>query len=311
MLKFAVICAAVALTVGSLALNASVALAQAPAPSAQNRGAAPSAPLTGTEGLTATAWVQSSAEAKIAARQAYRLATHQLDVALRDKNWSAALEQTAPFQKLPPAVILDLDETVLDNSPYFARLVRDNAGYSDEGWNRWSAQANAAALEGAVAFLQYAARRGVQIFYISNRTSVEEATTRANLQRLGCALQEPEDHVLLWGERPDWKSDKSNRRRVVAQKYRVLLLVGDDLNDFVSARSLTLAQRANLYNTYAERWGERWILLSNPLYGSWEGAIYGFKSDVSPQEMLRLKYGVLQYREPTMPTTPARATPIP
>ncbi|RYX85685.1 hypothetical protein EON83_04930 [bacterium] len=272
-----------------------------------NATVAPTTPLIGNEGLTATAWVQSSAEAKIAARQAYRMATRQLDVALKDKNWSAALEQGPSFKKLPPAIILDLDETVLDNSPLFARMARDNVTYTDEGWLKWTAEGNATAIEGAVKFLNYANNKGVKIYYISNRASEEEAVTRANLQKLGCPIQGPEDHVLLKGEQ-NWTSNKSPRRSFVAQNHRILLLVGDDLNDFVSARSLSIAQRRELFDKYADNWGERWVLISNPLYGSWEDSIYGFKSDLSPQEMLRLKYGVLQYREPTAPianTTPA------
>ena len=117
--------------------------------------------LTGQEGLNATAWVQSSAEAKIAARQAYHLASRQLDAALRDRNWSAAVEQRAPYQKLPPAIILDLDETVLDNSPYQARLVRDDALFTIGSWDAWVSQASAPAVSGAPAFLKYAALKGV------------------------------------------------------------------------------------------------------------------------------------------------------
>ena len=115
------------LTIGVLCASLTMARAQTPATS----GAPPAEPLPGLmgqEGLNATAWVQSSAEAKIAALQAYHLATRQLDVALADPNWSAAVEQGAGYQTLSPAIILDLDETVLDNSPYQARLVRDKRG---------------------------------------------------------------------------------------------------------------------------------------------------------------------------------------
>ncbi|RYD87452.1 MAG: hypothetical protein EOP50_20730, partial [Sphingobacteriales bacterium] len=172
----------------------------APEPTVETDATTASATVKSHEELAALAWVQSSVEAKVAARQAYRLAARQLDVALRDKNWSAALEQRAAFKKLPPAIILDLDETVLDNSYYFARMVRDNSIYTDAGWEQWSAQGDATAIEGAVPFLKYAAGKGVQIFYISNRTAQEEASTRTNLLRLGCPLQGPADHVLLAGE---------------------------------------------------------------------------------------------------------------
>ena len=254
--------------------------------------------VTGQEGLNATAWVQTSTEARIAARQAYRLATRQLDVALKDKSWSAAVEQSRDFKKLKPAVILDLDETVLDNSPYQARLVRDNAVYTSATWQAWVAQAAAPAVSGAIPFLKYADSRGVQIFYVSNRSAAEEEATRLNLQRLGCPLQGPDDHLLFNGERPDWTSDKTSRRAFVAQTHRVLLLVGDDMNDFVPAKPLTLAQRDALLEKYDLCWGDRWILLSNPLYGSWEGALFDYRYDLSREQMLARKYQALEFDEP-------------
>ena len=259
----------------------------------------------GQEGLNATAWVQSAAEAKIAARQIYRVAARQLDVALRDKGWSAAVEQLPGFKKLPPAVILDLDETVLDNSAYNARLVRTDTTYTSAGWESWVSQAAAPAIPGAVEFLNYATKRGVQIFYISNRTAVEEAATRANLVKLGIPIQGPTDHVLLYGERPEWTSDKTSRRRLVAQNHHVLMLIGDDLNDFAPAKPKTLQQRLDLMRQYDAYWGERWMLLPNPLYGSWEGALFDYKNDLSRQEMLKRKYDALQTREPlAAPSTP-------
>ena len=255
--------------------------------------------VTGQEGLNATAWVQTSTEARIAARQAYRLATRQLDVALRSKSWSAAVEQGRDFKRLKPAIILDLDETVLDNSPYQARLVRDNAVYSSATWEAWVAQAAAPAISGAVPFLQHAASRGVQIFYVSNRSAAEEDATRQNLARLGCPIQGPDDHLLFNGERPDWTSDKTSRRAFVAQNHRVLLLVGDDMNDFVPAKPLSLQQRDALLEKYDLYWGDRWILLSNPLYGSWEGALFDYRYDLSREQILARKYQALKFDEPS------------
>lgn len=256
------------------------------------------------DGLDATLWVQTSAEAKIAAQQAYFLATRQLDAALRDKKWTAAVEQTAPVEKLPPAIILDLDETVLDNSPYQARLVRDDALYSGAGWASWVQQKSAGAIPGATQFLLYAQRRGVRIFYISNRGKNEEEATRENLRRLGLPLGGPSDHFLLQGEKPDWTSDKTSRRRFVAQTHRILLLIGDDLNDFMPAKPLPLQARLDLMQRYSSYWGQKWILLSNPLYGSWQGALFDYRNDLSRQEMLRRKYGALQTREAAAPVAP-------
>jgi 5'-nucleotidase (lipoprotein e(P4) family) len=270
----------------------------------------PATALKGQEGLNATLWVQKAAEAKFAARQAYRLATRQLDAALRDKKWSAAIEQTGSFRKLPPAIILDIDETVLDNSAYQARLVRDDLPYSGTSWAQWVAQSNAPVISGADKFLAYAARKGVQIFYVSNRGVAEEEATRKNLLRLGLPVQGPEDHILMNGEMVDWTSDKMTRRSYVAQKYRILLLFGDDLNDFVTAKPRTLQERLELLETYDSYLGERWILLSNPLYGSWEGALLEYRIDLTRDEALRRKYGALETLEPRVEVpVPAVVTP--
>ncbi len=261
-------------------------------------------PLAAQDGLDAVNWVQTSAESKIAARQAYRLASLQLDAALRDKSWSAATEQVVPFGKLPPAIILDLDETILDNSFFQARIVRDDAPYSDAAWESWVAQSDAPALPGSVEFLNLAAKKGVQIFYVSNRGAGEEAATRENLRRIGCPLQGLGDHVLLNGERPDWTTNKTSRRRFVAQRHRVLLLVGDDMNDFLPVKPLSPEQRLVLAARFEKFWGERWILLSNPLYGSWQSALLSYRNDLSRQEILHRKYDALQTREPAAPAPP-------
>lgn len=259
--------------------------------------AVPVGGMMGQEGLNATAWVQTAAEWKIAARQAYFLATRQLDAALKDPKWNAVAEGNGSL-RLPPAVILDLDETVLDNSAYQARLVRDDAPFTPQSWGNWVAQADATAVPGAQKFLDFARKKGVQIFYVSNRSQGEEAATRQNLKRLGLPVQGPADHVLTLGERPEWTSDKITRRRYVAAKHRVLLLIGDDLNDFITAKPRSLQERLDLLEKYSASWGQKWILLSNPLYGSWEGALFGYKNDLSRQEMLGRKYGALQTREP-------------
>ncbi len=287
----------------SWALLAVLAPSNAFAQNNTTPSAVPVGGMMGQEGLNATAWVQTAAEWKIAARQSYFLATRQLDAALKDPKWSAVAEQRSS-PKLPPAVILDLDETVLDNSAYQARLVRDDAPFTPQSWGNWVAQSSAPAIPGAQKFLHFANKKGVKIFYITNRTKGEEAATRENLKRLGLPVQGPNDHVLTLGERPEWTTDKITRRRFVAKNHRVLLLVGDDLNDFITAKPRSLQERLDLLEKYSASWGQKWILLSNPLYGSWEGALFDYKNDLSRQGMLGRKYGALQTRELVTVTKP-------
>lgn len=220
--------------------------------------------------------MQTAVEYEATALQAYRFAQRQLDEAMKDPSWTAAIEQRGDVATLPPAVVLDIDETVLDNSPFQARGVRDNTAYSEDAWNAWVAESSATAIPGAKAFTQYAAQQGVAVFFITNRMATVEAPTRANLLARGFSLPADVDTVLTRGERPEWQaSAKGARRAHVARHYRILLLVGDDLGDFVVDPSGTPAERQTRTAPNADWWGHRWIIIPNPTYGSWERALIG------------------------------------
>jgi acid phosphatase len=91
--------------------------------------------------------------------------------------------------------------------------------------------------------------------------------------------------ILCRGETPPeggpaWTSDKTERRRYLAERYRILLLVGDDLRDFLyTPASATPESRATLAREHADKWGTRWFLLPNPAYGSWDRALTGDRLD--------------------------------
>lgn len=243
------------------------------------------------ENLNAVVWMQTAQEYEASAIQAYRLAMLQLDAALKDPSWTAALEQTGDASKLPPAVVLDIDETVLDNSFFQARLVRDRAVYSAERWGVWVREARAPGIPGALEFTQYAAGKGVTVFYISNRMADLEPPTRANLQALKFPLSDKIDTVLSRAERPEWQaSAKGPRRALVARDYRILLLIGDDLGDFVVNADGTPAERRERTAPNADWWGRRWIMIPNPSYGSWERAVIG-----SSKDPIASKHGALRF----------------
>ncbi len=236
--------------------------------------------------LIPTLWTQTAVEWRAACQQAYRQARIQLDRALKDKRWTAAVEQTGNVRKLPPAVILDIDETVLDNAPGQARQVLAGIDFNPAQWDQWVRESKAEAIPGALDFCRYAASRNVRVFYVTNRDQAQEEATRANLARLGLPLASNEDTVLTRGE-VGQGSDKGERRKKVAERYRVALLIGDDLGDFLSNVRGTLQDRAALAAPYAEYWGAKWILLPNPSYGSWEQSLYGDAS--TPEERLQRK----------------------
>jgi acid phosphatase len=238
-------------------------------------------PTVAREQVSATLWMQRAEEYRIATEMVYRQATLRL-TALVSEPGSAAIEQpgdVASWAKLNTAIIVDLDETVIDNSYYQARQIRAGREYDEASWQEWMHEAAATAIPGAVEFLNAAAAAGHRIFYITNRTCIAapsgddpcpaKAATRRNLQKLGLPQLDQSDALMLRGERPDWRtSDKTQRRAWVASRYRVVALFGDDLNDFVDRR-----EYAKRRGELAPLFGSRWFLLPNPIYGSWERAL--------------------------------------
>lgn len=217
----------------------------------------------------ASLWATASAEYAAVALQTYATARGKLDLALADPTWTARHEPPQGYQDLPPAVIIDLDETVLDNRPFQTRLIHEGLEFDEEMWNEWVRQSRAQAIPGAVEFLSYAHERGVEIFYLTNRQHVVEEATRANLVALGLPLNAEMDTVLTKRERADWGSDKESRRKLVSDSHRVLLIVGDHLRDFTRVEGSSREERRGTTFDHAAMWGEKWFMLPNPLYGSW------------------------------------------
>ncbi len=148
-------------------------------------GALAADPVPQNDLLNATLWVTNSVEFKANAIGEYALAKIQLDKALADKTWTAATEQTGDFQDKPPAIILDADETVIDNGAYEAWLIKTGNDYSGKTWAAWVNDAEAKAVPGAVDFTKYADSKGVKVFYVTNRTADQEEATRKNMEALG------------------------------------------------------------------------------------------------------------------------------
>lgn len=252
-----------------------------------------SPPIRTNENLHSTLWTQTSVEYRASTLQAYRLAMLMLDRALADSSWTAALEQEASgsYASLPPAVVLDVDETVLDNSAYQARLVLEDAAYASDSWNAWVQEARAVPVPGAVAFTRYAHDKGVTVIYLTNRRGDTEEATRRNLAAYGFPIATSDDVVLTRGERPEWaEGEKAPRRRAVAEKYRILLLVGDNLGDFMPDAERSVEERDEATAPYDAYWGTRWIMLPNPQYGSWESALFDNNYSLPAAERMRRKY---------------------
>lgn len=244
--------------------------------------------------LNAVLWMQRSVEYKASALTAFALARLRLDQALTDPSWTAApKEQTGAYQTLPPAVILDIDETLLDNSGYQAWMALKDTTFDPKTWNAYVNTVSSVAIPGAVEFSKYAAARGVKVFYVSNRTAEEEPATRKNLEKFGFPLDDKLDTVLMAREQPDWGSAKGTRRAHVVRSYRVLLNIGDNFGDFVDEYRGTEAERQKVLEAHKDRWGREWIMLANPSYGSFESAPYKHDFKLSNGDKRKAKRGVL------------------
>lgn len=263
----------VSVVVGALGLG-SIACSATPVPTVAATSSAPSVPSPlHLAKLDAVLWFQTAEETRQLQRQAFLAAARAVEQALADPSWSA-IGQGEEAADLPVAVIADVDETLLDNSAFEGWMLRSDSSFTPAAWTTWVAAAEAEPLAGAVDFARFLTDRGVTLFYVTNRDAEHEAATRENLARTGFPLVADKDVLLLRHERPEWTSDKESRRRLVGQTHRVILLLGDDLNDFLSgAHSATLAERRRLAEAASDRFGTSWFVLPNPTYGSWERAL--------------------------------------
>ncbi len=218
--------------------------------------------------LSATLYHQKAAEMQALCYQAYNIAKFRLDEKLEETENPASL-----------AIVLDIDETVLDNSPYEAKAIIDNISYPD-GWDEWMNLANANALPGALDFLNYADQQGVGIFYITNRKEVYRKQTMKNLLAEGFP-QAVNDHLLLRTE----ESGKEKRRNAVSENYEIFMLLGDNLGDFdmIFDKKSSDERSAGVENLRDE-FGKRFIILPNSMYGDWMNALYDYDHTLDNQQ---------------------------
>ncbi len=207
----------------------------------------------------ATMWFQNAGEVIALQEQAYNIARLRLD------------EDLAQKHNKPRAVIVDADETIVDNSPYQAYNVKKDRDYSSESWAEWVKMEKARAIPGSVEFLNYAASNGVKVFYITNRKMDGYDSTLKNLKELGFPIEK--DSLLLRVT----SSSKKERREKVMKDYHVVLLMGDALGDFADVfEHKTTEERNQWVRKMKNEFGKKFIVLPNPTYGEWEGAIYKY-----------------------------------
>jgi len=218
----------------------------------------------GDQEVMAVLWQQTSGEYRALCYQAYFLARISFD------QWKS---NSADKKMLPPAVIVDVDETVLDNSPQDAKKILKGVDYNQAMWDEWSNLARAEAVPGAVEFLKYVSQQGGEVFYITNRGPKEWSNTIANLQKQGCPMADS-SHVMPKID----DSNKEKRRQKVAADHTVVLLIGDNLNDHAEVfYKKSAKERCDTVDQLRKNFGTKFIVLPNPMYGDWEGALYDYQ----------------------------------
>lgn len=228
--------------------------------------------------LQSTLYHQTAAEMRALAFQAFNTAKMQLDRELR----KAGLGKRQ-------AVILDIDETVLDNSPFEAKLILNNESYPTY-WAEWIKQAEARPIPGALDFLEYADKKGIALFYVSNRHDSLRQYTLLNLKKHGFP-QASQKHLYL----KTTTSGKEKRRQKIAADYNVIMLIGDNLNDFSEVfEGNSVKQRYSASDSLQEAFGKKFIVLPNAMYGEWDGAAIDYKYGATRKEKIRIKLNSLK-----------------
>ncbi len=220
-------------------------------------------------------YMQKAAEYRALAYQAFNLARRQLDADF-DKRLIKKLPKAE--QKKPRAIMVDIDETMLDNSPAQAYQIKHRVAFNLPDWYRWGEMRRAKAIPGSVEFINYATSKGVKVYYVSNRDEVQRQATLENLKSAGFADVSNEDLMLRQLD-ADGKpiSPKGPRREAIQQKYRIVLQIGDNLDDFSSVfEKKPIAERFAETDKNRNEFGSTWIVLPNAMYGTWENAIYEY-----------------------------------
>jgi 5'-nucleotidase (lipoprotein e(P4) family) len=230
----------------------------------------------------ATIWMQQAGEYQALCYQAFNLGKQAVDAARAAQSSASA----------PWAVMVDLDETMVDNSPYAAWQLLEHVAYEEDTWEAWVRSETTEALPGALDFARYVVAQGGKLFYVSNRLDQSFAATQANLQALG--FPEVTEETLLL------KSGSSNKQarleRIQQAGYQVVLMMGDNLNDFPELGTYHQAnavRNASVAQSHAD-FGHRFILLPNPSYGDWEAGMAKDYFSLSAAEKLALREQVLK-----------------
>lgn len=229
--------------------------------------------LRSRENTMGSLWYQNAAEVDALYQQGYNVATSKLKELLKQ-----------PTSK-PYSIVLDIDETVLSNIPFQVKMIKDGTAFNPKLWDEWVQKAEATPVAGAKEFLQFADKNKVQIYYISDRTDAQVDATIKNLEAQGLPVQ-GRDHLMF---KKEGDKSKEGRRQEVLKHTNLVMLFGDNLVDFAEFSTKSEADRDKMFEQLKAEFGDKFIIFPNPMYGSWESAVYqGEKKDGKGQSEARL-----------------------
>ncbi|MTG98580.1 MULTISPECIES: 5'-nucleotidase, lipoprotein e(P4) family [Myroides] len=218
--------------------------------------------------LYAAVFQQNAAEYQALCAQAFNIATLQLDLILQENH------------DKPIAIVTDIDETFLDNSPYAVKTAREGKSYDQTTWTDWTSKGEAIPLLGSQEFFNYAASKGVEIFYITNRNQNDKPGTMKNLVKYNYPFAD-EEHVIVRTA----ESSKETRRQKLSETHEIVMLLGDNLSDFSTLwDKKPQAERIENVKNNREQFGKKFIVLPNTGYGDWEAALFQYRKDLSKED---------------------------
>jgi 5'-nucleotidase (lipoprotein e(P4) family) len=237
--------------------------------------------------VMALLWMQTSAEYRELCYQAFNMAAMVVD--------KAAASAKSGDKKL--AVVSDLDEALLDNSAFDVGLIGRDAAYSGKTWTEWENAAQALAVPGAVDFVKYAASKGVEVFYVTNRDQAGFDGTLKNLAALGFPFADAK-HLLV----SSGSSNKQPRFDQVAKDYEVVAYIGDNANDMpIGTYHKNMKDRNAIVDRNKDEFGTRYIVIPNPSYGDWESAIADNYFKLAPADMSATRKSMMKGWLPVQP----------
>ena len=230
--------------------------------------------------VMAPLWLQNAAEYRALCYQAFNLASEKIESIAGKKNKEGR----------PQAVIVDVDETILNNGPFSAAMILKNKSYGPEEWNKWVEQSSAEPIPGSVEFLQLVDKNKMEIFYVSNRMENSLGPTYKNLVAVGFPVKKENMMFRAAGT----SDSKMERRKLILDKYEVVMLVGDSMMDFTEAFEMKGVDASwELADKIRSDFGNKYVVIPNPIYGPWESMIYNFEHGKKTEDKIEDRYNHL------------------